>query len=92
VTNDSFADDPLEEEPPALGDDAEGYLQRAVDAVSTARTMPLSASVLVDRAEMLDLLHSALERLPDELRQARWLLRERDEFLAARQREADMLL
>ena len=54
--------------------------------------MPLSASVLVDRQELLELLQSALDRLPDELRQARWLLRERDEFLATRQREADMLL
>jgi F0F1-type ATP synthase membrane subunit b/b' len=93
VSKDPFIDDPLEEEEvlePA--DDAEGVLQRALDTVSTARTMPLSASVLVDRQELLDLLQGALERLPDELRQARWLLRERDEFLATRQREADMLL
>ena len=54
--------------------------------------MPLSASVLVDRQDLLDLLQGALDRLPDELRRARWLLRERDEFLATRQREADMLL
>jgi len=93
VTRDPFADEPLEdEEVPEPADDAEGMLQRALDAVSTARTMPLSASVLVDRQELLDLLQGALERLPDELRQARWLLRERDEFLASRQREADMLL
>ncbi len=30
--------------------------------------------------------------MPGELRDARWLLKERDEFLAARQREADQLL
>ena len=92
MSNESFADDPLEDEPAVPGDDAQGFLQRAIDTVSTARTMPLSASVLVDRQEMLELLQCSLDRLPDELRQARWLLRERDEFLAARQREADMLL
>jgi hypothetical protein len=92
VSNDSLDNDPLEEEPTAPGDDTEGCLQRAIDAVSTARTMPLSASVLVDRQDLLDLLEAALDRLPDELRRARWLLRERDEFLATRQREADMLL
>jgi cell division septum initiation protein DivIVA len=54
--------------------------------------MPLSASALVDRQELLDILQRALDRQPDEVRQARWLLRERDEFLAARQREADNLL
>jgi vacuolar-type H+-ATPase subunit H len=30
--------------------------------------------------------------MPDELRQARWLLKERDEFLAEKGREADALL
>jgi F0F1-type ATP synthase membrane subunit b/b' len=33
-----------------------------------------------------------LDRLPDELRQARWLLREREEFLAERTREAETLM
>jgi vacuolar-type H+-ATPase subunit H len=33
-----------------------------------------------------------MDRLPDELRQARWLLRERDEFIAQRRREAEDLL
>ena len=91
MSDDPFLDDDVEPEP-AKRDDAEGLVQQAVDAVSTARTMPLSASVLVDRQELLDLLQGALDLLPDELRQARWLLRERDEFLAARQREADVLL
>ena len=30
--------------------------------------------------------------MPDELRQARWLLKEREEFLAEKEREADALL
>jgi hypothetical protein len=72
--------------------DAETLLNRAVDMVSSARAMPLSASVLVARDELLAVLHQALERLPEDMRQARWLLRERDEFLAQRQREADELL
>ena len=92
MNEDVYEDEELEDEHASPGDDAEGMIQRTLDVVTTARTMPLSASVLVDRQELSDLLQSALERLPDELRQARWLLRERDEFLAARQREADMLL
>ena len=54
--------------------------------------MPLSASVLVSRDEVLEPAPTALERLPDELRQARWLLREREEFLAERAREAEALM
>ncbi|MHB8329536.1 MAG: ATP synthase subunit B family protein [Acidimicrobiales bacterium] len=89
--SDNFDEDPFDESSDPR-DDAEGLLRRAVDAVATARTMPLSASVLVARDELLELLQGALEHLPDELRQARWLLRERDEFIATRTRQADSLL
>src|SRR5438270_4262527 len=37
-------------------------------------------------------MNEALERLPGELRQARWMLKERAEFLAKTQREADEIL
>jgi CHAD domain-containing protein len=92
MSDDIFVEDPFEEIAPVVEADAQGLLRQAVDVVSTARTMPLSASVLVARDELLDLLQAALDLFPDELRQARWLLRERDEFLATRQREADNLL
>jgi histidinol dehydrogenase len=90
--------EPFEELPdgrvPAAGDDlgTEGLIQRAIDLVSSAKAMPLSASVLVSREELLDVLHAAIDRLPDELRQARWLLREKEEFLADREREAEALM
>jgi len=71
---------------------AEGLIQRAIDVIRSAKAMPLSASVLVAREELLDLLSSALDQLPEELRKARWLLRERDEFLAERAREAEDLM
>ena len=72
--------------------DAESLLRQAVDMVSTAKPMPLSSSILISRDDLLDLLDSALETLPEELRQARWLLREREEFMAEKQREADAVL
>jgi F0F1-type ATP synthase membrane subunit b/b' len=72
--------------------DAEAFIRSALDLVQTAKAMPLSASVLVSREELVDLLQAALDRMPDELREARWLLKEREEFLADRAREADALL
>ncbi|HLX87791.1 MAG TPA: hypothetical protein VKR22_04995 [Acidimicrobiales bacterium] len=86
-----FDEDPFAEKPEG-GDDAEGLLRRALDTLNAARAMPLSSSVLVARDELSTLLEAALDRLPDELRQARWLLRERDEFMDQRRREADGLL
>ena len=41
--------------------------------------MPLSASVMVNKEEFGELLQDAIDGLPEELRQARWLLKERDD-------------
>jgi hypothetical protein len=77
----------------ALGaQDVEALLRRVVDLIANARPMPLSASVMVSRDEVVELLDEALARLPDELREARWLLKEREEYLAKVQREADDIL
>jgi hypothetical protein len=72
--------------------DAETLLRRSIDIISTAPTMPLSSSPRIDRDEIIDLLEEALQRLPDELRQARWMLKERQDFVAKTRREADELL
>jgi F0F1-type ATP synthase membrane subunit b/b' len=70
----------------------EGVLGQLRDLVETARTMPMSASVLVNRDEALELIDQALRSLPAELRHARWLLKERQEYLDQAQREATELL
>jgi F0F1-type ATP synthase membrane subunit b/b' len=69
--------------------DSEILLRRVVDLVNAAPKMPLSSTVRLEKDELLELLHEAIQRLPDELRQARWLLKEREEYLAKVQREAD---
>jgi methyl-accepting chemotaxis protein len=71
---------------------AEEVISQVLDVVANAKSMPLSSSVIVSREEVVGLLRAALDRLPDELRQARWLLREREEFLAERTREAETLM
>jgi cell division septum initiation protein DivIVA len=70
----------------------ESALLELREMIETARTMPMSASVLVNRDEALDLLDVAMRSLPEELRHARWLLKERQEFLAQAHRDADDLV
>jgi F0F1-type ATP synthase membrane subunit b/b' len=72
--------------------DAELLVKRALDTVNSARPMPLSASVMINRDEVAELLEEAIARLPEELRAARWLLKEREEFLAKVRREGDDIL
>jgi hypothetical protein len=47
-----------------------------------AKTMPLSSSVLVEREFFLTRLEKLRASLPDELRAARWMVREREAFIA----------
>src|ERR1044071_2565144 len=98
-TDDDFDDDELDDDSDAFVrgtngyvGDAETLLRRSIDIIATAPTMPLSSSPRIDRDEIIELLEEALQRLPDELRQARWMLKERQEFVTKTRREADELL
>jgi hypothetical protein len=71
---------------------AEVLLRRAIEAVEGARPVPLSSDSRINKDELLELLNETLGRLPDELRAARWLLKEREEFLAKTRREGDEIL
>jgi ATP-dependent Clp protease ATP-binding subunit ClpA len=63
-----------------------GELQDMVDDMiahmEAAKSMPLSSNVLVDRESFLDMLYRLRAELPDELRAARWMVREREAFIA----------
>jgi vacuolar-type H+-ATPase subunit H len=72
--------------------EVEPLLRRVVELLEAARPMPLSTSVMIQKDEILELLDEALERLPEELRAARWLLKEREEFLVKVRREGDDIL
>jgi hypothetical protein len=74
------------------GGDVELLLHELRDLLDQARPSPLSTAVKIDRDEALDMVEQAISRLPDDLRQARWQLKERDEFLARTRREADEIL
>ncbi len=67
-------------------------IRRVIDIVGSAKALPLSSSVRIEPDEILPLLEDAAALLPEELRQARWLLKERDDFLQKVQREGDAIL
>lgn len=72
--------------------DTEELILRVRDHIDTARSVPMSASVMVNRDELVGLLEDAVSALPEEIRQARWLLKEREEFLAKARREAEDII
>jgi hypothetical protein len=77
---------------PAQEPQVEAMLRRVIDVIDSARPMPLSSDSRINKEEVLELLNETLARLPDELRAARWLLKEREEFLAKVRREGDEIL
>jgi hypothetical protein len=60
--------------------------------LSEARTLPLTNQVRVEREEFYALLDEIRAVIPDEVRQARWIVKERQEMLAEAQRESDRLV
>ena len=78
--------------PPYRAPQAETLLRQAIALVEEARPVPLSASSMINKDEVLALLTAAVQELPEELRAARWLLKERDDFLARVQTEGDEII
>ncbi len=72
--------------------DVEEYIARLEQVLEEARPVPLSSTVMVHREEMGRLLGQLREALPVQLRQSRWVLRERDELLAQASRESEQLV
>jgi vacuolar-type H+-ATPase subunit H len=67
-------------------------LQQIQELVEQARSMPLSSSAKVNREEILELIETAKTSLPEEIRQARWVVKDREELLAKARRDGEALV
>lgn len=95
--SDYGTEDDFDLTPPPVGSqyhpqETEEVLLHLRDIIDAARPVPLSASSMIAKEEVLDLIDQALERLPEELRAARWLLKEREEYLAKARHEGEEIL
>ena len=72
--------------------DAQAKLDEIVAMVESAKSMPLSASVLVNKAEVLALLDELRTLLPEELREAQWVIKDRDEVIDQGRKEAERII
>ncbi|MCY0881600.1 MAG: ATPase [Firmicutes bacterium] len=67
-------------------------LQRLQSIAQDAKKLPWSSKVLVDGSELLTLIHQLQRVLPEEVRQAQWILDERERILNdARQQANEMM-
>ena len=72
--------------------DITARLNQLDELVREAKAMPLSSSVLVNRDEVLDLIAEMQEALPDEIKQARWIVKDREELLSKAKADGEALV
>src|SRR3954453_16646167 len=62
------------------------------DLIHNARPVPLTDQVRVDREEIYDILDQMRATIPEEIKQARWIVKERQEMLPEAKRECARIL
>ena len=72
--------------------DVHEKLDELSSLVEEARSMPMSASCIVNRAELLGLLEELRELLPEEFRHAQLLLDDREAVVEEGRREAQKVI
>jgi hypothetical protein len=70
----------------------EQKLAELENLVADAKAVPLSASIMVNRSEIDAILEEFRAAMPEEVKQARWLLKEREDVLAQAGADAEKLL
>ena len=67
-------------------------LDAAIMMIEEAKKVPLSASVVVHKSEILELLEEARDLLPDDFSQAQKLLRHRDDVIEEGRSSSEQLV
>ncbi|MBR7833050.1 hypothetical protein KDL01_07235 [Actinospica durhamensis] len=72
--------------------DVNAKIDELIEIVEGARAMPMSASCVINRAQVLDLLDELKRGMPEEMDRARRVLDDRESVLAEGRREAERLI
>lgn len=62
------------------------------EIVNNARPMPMTDKVMIEREEIYDIIDQMRTTIPEEVKQARWIVKERQEMLAEAKAEADRIV
>ena len=72
--------------------DVQKKLDEIVSAVAGARAMPMSASCVINRADLLAMLEEVRQALPGSLAQAQELIGDREQMVEQARQEADRII
>lgn len=72
--------------------DALELLDELEDIIDKGASVPFSGRCILDKEELLDVLQEIKLKLPDDLKQAKWIKEERQRILQEAQTESDNLI
>ncbi|NMB96687.1 MAG: ATPase [Clostridiaceae bacterium] len=67
-------------------------LEALEDVIEKSVTMPFTSKSLVDKEELLELIKEIRLKLPDDIKQAKWVKEERQRILLEAQKEANNII
>ena len=83
---------PSQPKPPPTPGELQELVDELIATVEQARTVPLSGNVMLSRDELLRMLYRLRDEMPEELRAARWMVRERETFVSRTNEKARELM
>ena len=57
------------------------YLENIEDALEKAKGVPFTSKAIVDKEKIIEIIQEIRLKLPDELKQAKWIKEERERIL-----------
>lgn len=67
-------------------------LETLEDMLDKSKQVPFSDKSIIEKDEFLDIIKEIRLKLPDELKQAKWIKEERERIMAEAQRDADAIV
>lgn len=67
-------------------------IDKLEDTVTTAKHIPMTGSVLMGEQVLFNIVDEMRQSLPEELKQARWVIKERQEIVKEAEKEATRII
>ncbi len=72
--------------------DVMALLDKLEDLIANSRKVPLANSVIINEQNLYDIIDEMRAAFPDELKQARWIVKERQEMIEEAEKEAARII
>lgn len=67
-------------------------LETLEDILESSKTIPFTDKSMIEKDQLLDIIKEIRLKLPDELKQAKWIKEERERIIAEAQKDADDIM